>query len=144
MSGVRILHFLRDWWKFIQIPPNYTMALIFITTNMKQMQLTLFVPCYIGVNVPLSFWEPRFDSHHHLVLLSLSKTLYLHCCSRPRHTKGNPVGCERYCGRVCMCVPVNWRLARMLPREWRNCTVEAEFIPNPVTWVIVHCEVLRS
>ena len=28
MSGVRILHFLKDWWKFIQIHQYYTMALI--------------------------------------------------------------------------------------------------------------------
>ena len=27
MSGVRMLHFLRDWWKFIQIQQYYTMAL---------------------------------------------------------------------------------------------------------------------
>ena len=28
MSGVRMLHFLKDWWKFIQIHQYYTMALI--------------------------------------------------------------------------------------------------------------------
>ena len=28
MSGVRILHFLKDWWKFIQIHQIYTMALM--------------------------------------------------------------------------------------------------------------------
>ena len=27
MSGVKILHFLKDWWKSIPIHPNYTMAL---------------------------------------------------------------------------------------------------------------------
>ena len=27
MSGVRMLHFLKDWWKFIQIHQYYTMAL---------------------------------------------------------------------------------------------------------------------
>ena len=27
MSGVRMLHFLIDWWKFIQIHQYYTMAL---------------------------------------------------------------------------------------------------------------------
>ena len=28
MSGVKILHFLKDWWKSIQMHQNYTMALI--------------------------------------------------------------------------------------------------------------------
>ena len=28
MSGVKILHFLKDWWKSIPIHQNYTMALI--------------------------------------------------------------------------------------------------------------------
>ena len=28
MSGVRMLHFLKDWWKFIQIHQYYTMALL--------------------------------------------------------------------------------------------------------------------
>ena len=27
MSGVSMLHFLNDWWKFIQIHQYYTMAL---------------------------------------------------------------------------------------------------------------------
>ena len=30
MSGVKILHFLKDWWKSIPIHQNYTMALSFI------------------------------------------------------------------------------------------------------------------
>ena len=28
MSGVKILHFLKDWWKSIPIHQNYTMALM--------------------------------------------------------------------------------------------------------------------
>ena len=28
MSRVRMLHFLKDWWKFIQIHQYYTMALV--------------------------------------------------------------------------------------------------------------------
>ena len=31
-----------------------------------------------------SRWEAGFESHCRLVLLSFSKTLYSHCCSRPR------------------------------------------------------------
>ena len=30
MSGVKILHFLKDWWKSIPIHQNYTMALRFL------------------------------------------------------------------------------------------------------------------
>ena len=29
MSGVKLLHFLKDWWKSIPIHQNYTMALKF-------------------------------------------------------------------------------------------------------------------
>ena len=35
MSGVRILHFLKDWWKFIQTHQNYTMALSFSQVESK-------------------------------------------------------------------------------------------------------------
>ena len=31
-----------------------------------------------------------------------------------------------------MCAPVKWRLAGMLPREWRKCTLSAELILNPL------------
>ena len=33
MSGVKILHFLKDWWKSIPIHQNYTMALIYIFSD---------------------------------------------------------------------------------------------------------------
>ena len=60
---------------------------------------------YSGVTARLSRWEPGFDSRCRPVLLSFSKTLYPHCCSRPRCINGDPVGCERYCGWVGMCAP---------------------------------------
>ena len=44
-----------------------------------------------------------------------------------------------WCG---MCVPLKWRLARMLPRELRRCTLSAGLILNPVTGVIIHCKAL--
>ena len=34
MSGVRILHILKDWFKFIQIHQYYTMALIYIINSL--------------------------------------------------------------------------------------------------------------
>ena len=33
MSGVKILHFLKDWWKSIPIHQNYTMALRAMSEN---------------------------------------------------------------------------------------------------------------
>ena len=41
-----------------------------------------------------------------------------------------------------MCAPLKWRLARMLPRELRRCTMSAGLILNPVTGVIIHCKAL--
>ena len=38
---------------------------------------------------------------------------------------------------LALCVPVKWRLAGMLPREWRKCTLSAELILNPMTGVII-------
>ena len=46
--------------------------------------LVLEVPWYSGVTARLSRWGSEFDSRFRTVLLSFSKTLYPHCCSRPR------------------------------------------------------------
>ena len=98
------------------------------------------VPWYSGVTARLSRWESGFDSRCHPVLLSFSKTLYPHCCSQPRCINGDPVGCERYCGWVGICAHVKWRLAGMLLREWKLCTVfSAELKLNPMTGVIIIC-----
>ena len=40
-------------------------------------------------------------------------------------------------GWAGMCVTVKWRLARMIPREWRRCTLSAELIMNPKTGAII-------
>ena len=45
MSGVKILHFLKDWWKSIPLHQNYTMAL-------REFFYFHYLPkLYIGVNV---------------------------------------------------------------------------------------------
>ena len=44
-------------------------------------------------------------------------------------------------GWVGVGAPVKCRLAWMLPRELRKCTVSAGLILNPITRVIIHCEV---
>ena len=53
MSGVKILHFLKDWWKSIPIHQNYTMAL-------KTLQNIFVFVQYILVicHVPLHFSVP--------------------------------------------------------------------------------------
>ena len=39
---------------------------------------------------------------------------------------------------LALCAPVKWRLAGMLPREWKKCTPSAELILNPMTGVTMH------
>ena len=41
-----------------------------------------------------------------------------------------------------MYAPLKWRLARMLLRELRRCTMSAGLILNPMTGVIIHCKTL--
>ena len=43
MSGVKILHFLKDWWKSIPIHQNYTMALKPTTQASKCISMTVEV-----------------------------------------------------------------------------------------------------
>ena len=50
----------------------------------KKTQTSLEVPWYSGVITRLSGWETGLESHCRPVFLSFSKTLYPHCCSRPR------------------------------------------------------------
>ena len=62
------------------------------------------VSWYIGVFTRLSSWEPGFESHHRVAaaLLSFSKAIYPHCCSRPRCINGDPVGGDRL---LCLNLP---------------------------------------
>ena len=41
MSGVKILQFLKDWWKSIPIHQNYTMALSNLLQNFLHLNLFL-------------------------------------------------------------------------------------------------------
>ena len=72
-----------------------------------------------------------FDSHQYLALLSFSKTFYAHCCSPPRCIPSRMRTLFfNWCG---MCAPLKWRLARMLPKELRRCTMSAGLMFNSVT-----------
>ena len=57
--------------------PKYRLINWFVAAQVE-------VPWYSGVTARLSRWEPGFESDCRPVLLSFSKTLYPHCCSRPR------------------------------------------------------------
>ena len=50
MSRVRMLHFFKDWWKFIQIHRYYTMALLF-SDNLLVCQSGEKYPCHICYNL---------------------------------------------------------------------------------------------
>ena len=43
MSGVKILHFLKDWWKSIPIHQNYTMALTVVYNDKWQGPLKIII-----------------------------------------------------------------------------------------------------
>ena len=42
------------------------------------------------------------------------------------------------CGWTSKCAPVKWRLAGMLPREWKMCTHCVRVSLNPMTGVIIY------
>ena len=56
MSGVKILHFLKDWWKSIPIHQNYTMA------------LTLYLPHF----------ESQYLVHLQILIKIVQETLFFH------------------------------------------------------------------
>ena len=62
MSGVRMLHFLKDWWKFIQIHQNYTMALICLRHKTSYKPGDIVAKCCAWVPLPLliSSWRQTF------------------------------------------------------------------------------------
>ena len=64
MSGVRMLHFLKDWWKFIKIHQYYTMALKLWTSHL------LLIPNFFS-NLPCQFKKHCFDVYW-CVLWSIS------------------------------------------------------------------------
>ena len=70
-----------------------------------------------------------------------SARYFIHIAALDPDLNGDLVGCERYCGWVGI---VKGRLAGILPREWRQCTLSAELCLNPMTGVIIHCEGLWS
>ena len=47
MSGVKILHFLKDWFKSIPIHQNYTMALTELKTSPESTQAGVYGKCVL-------------------------------------------------------------------------------------------------
>ena len=111
MSGVRMLHFLKDWWKFIQIHQNYTMALIswflwyfhnFITK--------------IGIN-----WSGNFRENNSTTKIT-TYTLYKHKHVGPKFFKENP---------KTQIILINFRIPQMYlstlmydPKVYKDLTVK--------------------
>ena len=67
MSEVRMLHVFKDWWKFIQIHPYYTMALIKYWPCAKLHSFTItfgesclrgLLPPHIQTGRPDPWWSP--------------------------------------------------------------------------------------
>ena len=71
-------------------------------------------------------------------LLSFSKAIYPHCCSRPRCINGDPVGCDRL---LCLNLPVPLSQAAIQGKEYSqgsgNCALLVRHEMYPVTGVII-------
>ena len=63
MSGVRMLHFLKDWWKFIQIHQYYTMALTMFSLVKLCATILKVINSYDTILVPLTheIWVWKHD-----------------------------------------------------------------------------------
>ena len=82
---------------------------------------------YIGVFTWPGFIKPQSPG-----TLSFSKTIYPHCCSRPRYVNGDPVGCKRYVGFVFACNIMIGSSARNAPLgvEIVHCKCSLEIVSN--------------
>ena len=64
MSGLKILHFLKDWWKSIPIHQNYTMALsIFSVAHSYEVQWMETD----GILVSLGTYEHLIEDMHYSI-----------------------------------------------------------------------------
>ena len=69
MSGVKILHFLKDWWKSIPIHQNYTMALTYYIYNLQSLFYRQWIFRKISKTQPNpGFWSVD-DGTQYLTLL---------------------------------------------------------------------------
>ena len=82
MSGVKILHFLKDWWKSIPIHQNYTMALI-------------FSPCSLSLKSDRDFNSIRDDQALYGTAPAPCWLIYIACSPDFDHDRF----CERGCGK---------------------------------------------
>ena len=83
-------------------------------------------PQQIGLTVvySLNFYAESSDSNTIITqYFYTSKTIYPHCCSRPRCLNGYPVGCKWYDEYVFACNAMIGSWQGMLPWEWKLCTV---------------------
>ena len=67
MSGVKILHFLKDWWKSIPIHQNYTMALI--EKKFQDFKQFYLISCIILYNLQ-TYWLIKHNVVHSPISLN--------------------------------------------------------------------------
>ena len=111
MSGVKILHFLKDWWKSIPIHQNYTMALrikVFKSIEAVGLSPSCGYILYIWMSRALSV---KFEANTHLRNGMILSQWIIH-----HHTTGSREGCVPYPqdGACDVTLPASVRLSFML------------------------------
>ena len=118
MSGVKILHFLKDWWKSIPLHQNYTMALmrVSITTLMSENILCKFYPS----EEDYWFWKPQISYmgmsvFHNMFLVWIPMTL----CKFHLHSGAAP-GCLLGGGGGGQNASLLLKCTEMLRQPWKS------------------------
>ena len=75
MSGVKILHFLKDWWKSIPIHQNYTMALT--TTRILDSKASITQTVISGFQALYYGSIPILKAHISILVLKKHSTSYV-------------------------------------------------------------------
>ena len=94
MSGVKILHFLKDWWKSIPIHQNYTMALMQYFQLFNYISIIFFIIIIISSINWLIIWHRQRKTKWRnstrdrkgIIIsgIKLDLNVYMHCsCTHP-------------------------------------------------------------
>ena len=135
MSGVKILHFLKDWWKSIPIHQNYTMALsILIQNGWKKHTVDPILggcpapPSKSATALSIFTWEPfvlammfviRRDLHIHWYPSKLEKNVWF----RPQN---KVMFIHHTCtiNGMLQSLPLHYSYSRsIMPIQWVSCTI---------------------
>ena len=150
MSGVRLLHFLRDWWKFIQIPQNYTMALTKLNCEQRHLQINKMGSKVVGADLcrhntlcSKHSFHPSWGTHHKCVEAMTPWTWHIYHIVKPiksgrkapwktnlcHGTVNIHSGVNSGCGIVAFCHMITeWSRAKLnkvlrnsIPIKSKNC-----------------------